>query len=225
MGLIMISPIPRPVRQVNSMSRIDRTRSKLLLRVRDPADGQAWGEFVALYEPLLRAYVRQRGLGEQDVDDVVQDVFARLVRTLPEFELDRQRARFRTWLWQVCWSAFVDWARRRRRRATAEDGWLQRLTEAPPEGGPDSDPEWPVLYRQRILTFALEQVRARSRPRTWACFDLHLLQRRPSAEVAAELGLTVNRVDVNSSRVLERVRKFCAEYLEVLADGVKPLPE
>jgi RNA polymerase sigma-70 factor (ECF subfamily) len=180
---------------------------------------------VALYEPLSRAYVRLRGLGEQDVEDVVQDVLARLVRTLPQFELDRQRARFRTWLWQVCRSAFVDWARRRRRRAKAEDAWLRRLTETPPESEPDSDLEWDTLYRRRILTFALEKVRARSRPETWACFERHLLQRRPSAEVAAELGLTVNRVDVNSARVLDRVRKFCAEYLEVLADGVKPLPE
>ena len=34
---------------------MDRTRSALLMRVRDPADAEAWGEFVALDEPLLRA--------------------------------------------------------------------------------------------------------------------------------------------------------------------------
>jgi RNA polymerase sigma-70 factor (ECF subfamily) len=203
---------------------MERTRSTLLMKVRDPADGQAWGEFVALYEPLLRAYVRQRGLSEQDIDDVVQDVFARLVRTLPEFELDRQRGRFRTWLWQICRSAFMDWARRRRCRARAEDAWLQRMSEELPGSESDSDLEWCRLYRERILTFALERVRARSRPQSWACFERHILQRRPSAEVAAELGLTANGVDVNCSRILDRVRKFCLGYLEELADGAKPLP-
>jgi hypothetical protein len=34
---------------------MDRTRSTLLMRVRDPAEAQAWGEFVALDEPLLTA--------------------------------------------------------------------------------------------------------------------------------------------------------------------------
>jgi hypothetical protein len=52
-----------------------------------------------------------------------------------------------------------------------------------------------------------------------------LLQGRPSAEVARELGLKKpNAVDVNCSRILDRVRKFCKEYLEELADGLDPLP-
>jgi hypothetical protein len=86
------------------------------------------------------------------------------------------------------------------------------------------DPEWGNLHRRRVLAFALERVRARSRPATWACFDRHLLQGRPAAEVAGELGLSANAVNVNSSRILDRLRRFCAEYLEELADGVDPLP-
>jgi hypothetical protein len=75
-----------------------------------------------------------------------------------------------------------------------------------------------------VLAFALERVRGRSRPTTWACFERHLLERRPSAQVAGELGISANAVQVNSSRVLDRVRKFCALYLEELADGLDPLP-
>jgi RNA polymerase sigma-70 factor (ECF subfamily) len=220
----MISLISRPLSQFKTRSLMDRTRSTLLMKVRDPADGRAWGEFVHLYEPLLTAYVRKRGLGEEDTRDVVQDVFARLVKTMPEFRLDRQRGRFRTWLWQICQSALGDWARRRRREARAEHGWLNRLSEVTPRNDADSDPDWELMHRERVLSFALETVRKRSRPRTWACFDRHVLQRRPSAEVAIELGLTANNVDVNSSRILDRIREMCAEYLEELADGVDVLP-
>jgi RNA polymerase sigma-70 factor (ECF subfamily) len=203
---------------------MDQTRSTLLMRVRDPADATAWGEFVALYEPLLTAYLRHQGLGPEDTRDVVQEVFARLVKSLPDFKLERRRGQFRTWLWQVCRSAMVDWARRRRRQARAEDGWLRRLSESPPKDHDDTDPQWETLHRRRVLTFALERVRARSRPATWACFERHLLQGRPSAEIAGELGLSANAVDINCSRILARVRKFCAEYLEELADGLEPLP-
>ncbi len=203
---------------------MDRTRSTLLIRVRNPADARAWGEFVALYEPLLTAYVRHRGLGAEDARDVVQEVFARLVKNLPGFELDRQRGRFRSWLWQICQSALGDWARQRRRQARAEDAWLDRLSEPRDAAEGELDEEWQRLHRRRILSFAMETVRARSRPASWACFERHLLQRRPSAEVAAELGLTVAAVNVNASRVLDRVRKLCVDHLEGLADGNEPLP-
>ncbi len=203
---------------------MDQTRSTLLVRIRDPADTKAWGEFVALYQPLLEAYVRKRGLSEEDVRDVVQDVFARLVKGLPEFELKRHRGRFRTWLWQVCQSTLCDWARRRRRRSRAEDVWLNRLSEAPPKSTSDPDADWVILHRRRVLSFALERVRARAKPASWACFEGHVLERKPSALVARELGLSVNAVNVNCSRVLDRIRRFCAEHLEDLADGLDPLP-
>lgn len=70
---------------------MDQTRSTLLVRIRDPADTKAWGEFVALYQPLLTAYARKRGLVEEDVRDVVQDVFARLVKINCSRILDRIR--------------------------------------------------------------------------------------------------------------------------------------
>ena len=57
---------------------MDQTRSTLLTRVRDPADAEAWGELVVLYEPLLKSYLRHRGLGAEDQRDVVQEVYARL---------------------------------------------------------------------------------------------------------------------------------------------------
>jgi RNA polymerase sigma-70 factor (ECF subfamily) len=135
---------------------MDHTRSTLLMRVRDPDDSRVWGEFVALYEPLLSAYLRHRGLGPEDTRDVVQDVFARLVKSLPEFELERQRGRFRSWLWQVCRSALVDWARRRRRQSRAEDAWLRQLSESPSESQGDSDSHWGTLHRRRVLAFAVE---------------------------------------------------------------------
>src|SRR5262245_23713440 len=95
------------------------TRSTLLRRVRDPADADAWRQFVALYRPLLRAYALKRGLAETDADELVQDVLARLVKALHGFDLDRRRGRFRTWLWKVTFNALAERARRDRRRGRA----------------------------------------------------------------------------------------------------------
>ena len=162
------------------------------------------------------SYVRHRGLAEQDARDVVQEVFATLVRTMPNFELDRSRGRFRTWLWRVTHNAMIDWSRRRQCRAAAEDEARKETPSAVAAEEPDAEAEFLAAHRRRILQFVLEQIRSRSNAATWQCFDLHILQGRPSAAVAAELGLTSNAVYVNASRILARVAEQCAEYAEDL---------
>ncbi len=194
-----------------------KTRSSLLNRVRDPADADGWREFFALYEPLIRAYVRKKDVPPRDADDAVQDVLARLVKALPGFYLQRERGRFRTWLWRVTANTLADRARRDRRRIEAE----RARHEAAADG--DEEGDWVMLHRRRLLEFAMAKVRERSQPRTWACFEEHVLYGRPSAEVGAELGVTPNVVDVNASRVLARLRGFCRRDLEGLFDGDDPL--
>ena len=51
------------------------TRQSLLVRLRDPRDGQAWGEFVAIYAPLIDRLARARGLQAADAADLSQEVF------------------------------------------------------------------------------------------------------------------------------------------------------
>ena len=41
----------------------------------------AWEGFVELYEPVIRTYVAAEGVPPDDIDDVAQDIFVRLVRS------------------------------------------------------------------------------------------------------------------------------------------------
>jgi RNA polymerase sigma-70 factor (ECF subfamily) len=202
---------------------MSETSSSLIRRVRDAADAASWREFVALYEPLLRSYVRSRGLGEHDAHDLVQEILSRLVRGLPGFTLDHARGRFRTYLYQVAMNALKDWWAQNGRRDAAEEAWRKEHKEGG-TGAPDGESEWLTSYHRRVLQFALERVRAGTRPRAWACFEEHLLRGRPGAAVAAELGCTANDVFVNASRVLTKVRAQCADYLEELGDDPSRLP-
>jgi len=193
---------------------IEQTSVSLLKRLRDSSDHKSWGEFVALYEPLLLNYVRKRGLADQDAEDVVQAIFISLLRKLPTFELDRSKGRFRTWLWQVAYNAVVDWVRARRRIQKAENQRQQSWQEATPQ----CDEEWDSMHRQRIAQFVMDKIRSQTVPKTWTCFEQHLLKGRPGAEVGAELGLPANTVYVNAARVLARIREQCVAYREDLGD-------
>jgi RNA polymerase sigma-70 factor (ECF subfamily) len=196
------------------------TSSSLLQRVRDTGDAESWREFVTLYEPLVLRYAlsRDRGLSESDARDLAQEVFIRLLRALPAFELDRARGRFRTWLWQVTATAVVDRARKRERGAGAEREWLTRRDDR------DDQAEWDRAFRQRVLGHALARVREATSSQAWTCFEQHVLGHKPAAEVARELRTTANSVYVNSSNVLSRVRAKCAECLEELSDDPHDLP-
>jgi RNA polymerase sigma-70 factor (ECF subfamily) len=200
----------------------EETSSSLLHRVRDVSDEASWREFVRLYEPLLLSYIRGRGLQEHDARDVVQEVFTRLHRALPTFRLDRGRGRFRTWLWQVASSALADWSRTQRRQARAEQSWRDQQAGQPATAESERDSQ--AAERRRVLERGLARVRARSKPKTWACFEQRVLRGRPSAEVAAELGLTPNAVNVNAARTLARLRKQCTAGPDEVADEPAVLP-
>lgn len=193
------------------MSEFD-THSTLIERVRDPEDGESWQEFVELYEPLLLRFVLSHGTPMSEAHDVVQEVFTRLLKVIPTFNLDRKRGRFRSWLWSVSRNIVVDWARRTRRQRDAEHEWSDRLAHL--KDDENSRIAWCAAHKKRVLEFVLTRARAKTVPKTWACFEEHLCKGRPAAAVAKELDVSPNSVYVNASRVLQKVRGMCAEYGE-----------
>jgi RNA polymerase sigma factor (sigma-70 family) len=194
------------------------TRSSLLRDLHDPNDKQSWGEFYEIYHPLLIRYVRKHDVREQDAEDLVQDIFLNKLRpAMTKFDFDRQRGRFRTWLFEVTINAIRDWARRR--------------VSQPPVFGQDSNftgplvpsvteelsLEWERDHHEQILQFAMKKCREFFEPKTWVCFEQRTLRGRPGQEVANELGLSVSAVYTNAHRVLEKIRELCERHDENLA--------
>lgn len=200
---------PAPVRCIRSLML--ETRLTLLDRVARGADDTSWAEFVGLYEPLLLAFARKKGLAAHDAEDVVQTIFVSLLRNLARY--DRARGKFRTWLRGVADNAVVDLWRKKQTAANAEKGWR----ELPPKND-DDEAEWDRAHRRRILEHATAEVKGETAPKTWACFEGHVLLDRPGADVGAELGLPANSVYVNAARVLERIRKRCAKWNDELGE-------
>ena len=92
------------------------TPKTLLRRLADPEAAQPqWARFHALYEPIVRAWLRLRGLRGDALDESVQDVFVRLVRVLRDNPHDPARGLFRTYLGKIVHSVACD--RRRALRA------------------------------------------------------------------------------------------------------------
>jgi RNA polymerase sigma-70 factor (ECF subfamily) len=187
------------------------TSISLIMRVCKLRDARSWSEFHAIYRPLIFGYLRGLGLREHDADELTQEVFFRLLKFLPKFELDQTRARFRTYLWKVTYNTLVARARWKKVRDRAEEEWVRRFSESDGSEDRDLEDQWLREHRHRIIHVVLARTRPMVSPKAWACFEGRLMQRRPAAEVAAELGITTNTVYVCASRVLQDVRSRCAE--------------
>jgi RNA polymerase sigma-70 factor (ECF subfamily) len=179
---------------------MNTTSVSLLQRLRRPDEPGAWERFVQLYTPLIYRWACRAGLQESDAADLVQDVFVLLLRKLPEFDYDRHGS-FRAWLRAVTLNL---WRTRLRRRGLPTD------PAASPDGLPAPDGVAELAeaeYRDQLVRRALELLRTDFEPPTWRAFWECVVNGRPTAEVAAELGMTAGAVRTAKCRVLARLRQ------------------
>ena len=172
-------------------------------RLHGPGEQAAWRRFIDLYTPLLYSWACRMGLAEADAADLVQDVFVTLVQKLPQFEYQPGKGRFRGWL-----------------RTIAENRWrdtLRRRAMSPKNAGPAelenaATPDtaaavWEAEYRQRLIGQAIQLMRSDFEEKTWkACWAL-IVEEKSGAEVAANLGMSIDAVYAARSRVLRRLRQ------------------
>jgi RNA polymerase sigma-70 factor (ECF subfamily) len=181
---------------------MDSTSVSLLERLRQPGQPEAWARLVELYTPLLLYWFRQRGLQPHDAADLVQEVFATLVRKLPGFSYDREKT-FRGWLRTVALNKWRDWLKGKNRLPPAP-GRPDRSELAGPD---DALAFQEGEHRQYLVRRALQIMRTDFGPTTWkACWET-VVCGRPASEVARELGLTENAVYMARCKVLQRLRR------------------
>jgi len=179
----------------------------LLMRLSDPGDRGAWECFVELYTPLMYYWARRAGLQEADTADLVQDVFALLVRKLPHF-VPAEGKSFRGWLRTVVLNRWRE-GLRKQIPSTISGATLDQQCGIDPVAD-----FWDREYAQHLTSRALEIMQAEFEPATWKAFWEVVVSERPAAEVSVELGMSVNAVYLARSRVLRRLRVRLQDLLD-----------
>ena len=183
------------------------TPISLLERLRIQPDSTSWRRFVDLYTPLLRDWLRRYALPPSEVDDLVQEVLAVLVRELPEFRHDLRRGAFRRWLRGVLVNRLRVYWRDQRTRP------LPGIASSEDVLGQLEDPAsslsrlWDEEHDRHVAHRLLELIAPEFAPVTWQAFKLLVLEERGTAEVASQLRISANAARIAKSRVLSRLRQ------------------
>jgi RNA polymerase sigma factor (sigma-70 family) len=190
------------------------TRPSLLVGLRDPQDGRAWSQFVAIYSPLVYRYARRRGLQESDSADVTQDVFRAVARGIRRFDYDPQRGSFRGWLIAVARSKLQDFLSKRDAKVEGVGGTTaMKLLEQQPSGE-DDDAFIEREHRKCLFDWAVQQIHGEFQESTWQAFWQTGVEGKETKEAAASLGMTVGAVYIARSRVLARLKEKIREVEE-----------
>lgn len=189
------------------MSGIPQTRASLLLRIKDPADRDAWEEFVEVYRPIIYRMARKRGLQDADAQDLAQRVLGSVASSVEGWEHDSKRARFSTWLTTVTRNAIIDTVRRIKPDHGAGGGtsMLQQLKQLP-QSDDAASAEIQREYRRQLFRRAASEVREEFEPTTWDAFWLTTVENLTVTDAASQLGKPIGSIYAARSRVMRRLK-------------------
>ena len=175
-------------------------------RLATAPNGPDWRRLVDVYGPLLRGWLTRAGVPTGDHDDLVQEVMVVVVRRVGEFD-HRGPGAFRGWLRGILANHIKKFFRD---RPILPDIDLDAIAD------PDSvlGRQWDREHDEHLAGRALRAAEPDFAPATWQAFRRQIVDGRPAAEVAAELGLSLNAVLVAKSRVLKRIRSELVGLVE-----------
>lgn len=188
---------------------MQNTSLSLLERAKASRDSDAWGELIGVYSELIESWLRRRGLQQQDVEDVRQEVMAVVIRELPRFDHNGRTGAFRNWLRTTTANRLRQFWRTAKKPANeaarADCGALADQLEDP---NSDLSRVWRVEHDRFVLGQLLRRVEPSFRSDTVLAFRKVVIDGLEAEQVAGELETTINAVRVSQSRVLRALRKL-----------------
>jgi RNA polymerase sigma-70 factor (ECF subfamily) len=183
---------------------VERTDAELIAAVRG-GDTASFEPLVFKYQPRVFATARRYARREDEVEDIVQEVFLKAFHKLPAFRGD---APFEHWLMRLAIRTCYDFLRSHQRNreipvssiSTEESDWLERFAADSSDTGTDA----------AAAKALVDHVLAQLSPAARLVITLLEIEDRPVKEVAALTGWSVTLVKVRAFRARAAMRK-CLE--------------
>ena len=196
------------------MPEFPETSHSLIARVKDLGDGAAWTEFLGIYQPVVFRMARRRGLQDADAQDVMQQVFLSISKSIEGWTPGDLQPPFRAWLTTISRNAITKALTRRPRDAATGSTSIVELLGAQPDPQ-ETTAEILAEARKELIRWATEQIRSEFSEATWNAFWRTAIEGVPIAEVAKSTGRSAGAVYVARYRVIARLKEKVLEVSQL----------
>jgi RNA polymerase sigma-70 factor, ECF subfamily len=196
------------------MPEFPETSYSLIARVKNPADGAAWAEFLGIYQPVVFRMARRRGLQDADAQDVMQQVFLSISKSIEGWTPGVMQPPFRAWLTTIARNAITKALTRRPRDAASGSTSVIELLDAQPDPYATTA-EILSEARKELIRWATEQIRSEFSEATWNVFWQTAIEGVPIAEVSKSTGRSAGALYVARYRVIARLKEKVLEVSQL----------
>ena len=185
------------------------TNPSLLNRLGDWRDHEAWFDFVAQYDPMIRSISGRYRLDAESTEELCQRVWIDLARRMCTYRYDPGKT-FRGWLRRLCESRAIDLLRKKKasRLESLDDqpaGWLVEEDFAGIEVDATASAARPAMLRQ--AEEVQDAVRRRVNERTWQVFWNIAILGQSVRETSAAAGISYYAAFAALTRVGRMLRE------------------
>lgn len=200
------------------MSLFPETPGTLLRKIADLQagdDAAVWSDFVERYLPAVREFIRLNGAPANDVDDLVQEIFIKLVAVLRASRYDAGKARFRTYLATLMRNQLFDHLRQIRSREAVHESAAETLA---PQETLQSDPghlldaTWRLAVHRAAVDHVLNVSLLAAQSKD--IYRAYVLEDQDIGDVARRFNVPRNTVSKVKMRVNQMVEAVEASYRE-----------
>ena len=182
-----------------------RTRSSLIVRLKDWQDQESWQDFDRIYRKLIFDTALRAGLTETEAQEAVQETLLSVAKKIAGFDYDPAVGSFKSWLLQITRRRIVDQMRKRRAgNALVND---QTLAQLPDPSAARLEALWNEEWHQSLLDMARALVKRRVGERQFRMFELYVMQQLPLKDVTRLLRVNAAQVYMAKYRITRLLKR------------------
>lgn len=190
------------------------TPLSLLQRLSSQPQDSDWRQLLNVYSPLIRRWLASYGVAESEAEDLMQEVFQKLIHEIRNFKHNGQAGAFRRWLRLMIVNRLKGLWRDRRTESLVNSGEAEEMLRQMEDPASNPNIEWDHEHDSYVANALLRLVEPHFTASTWQAFRLQVMDGLKASEVAEQLGITANAALIAKSRVMKALREEAMGLIE-----------
>lgn len=186
------------------------THATLLAKLVHGGEPSAWREFVDRYGELIRGFAVRQHVKPVDCEDIVQEVLLALTRSMPNFQYDPSKGKFRSYLKTAVVHAIYRKSFQTRGEISLEE---LDVTSRTADADPDIESQWESEWRQYHLRLAMKTISIEFNDADRRAFQMYGVESWSASETATALGQNVDQVYQAKSRIVRRLGELIEQQI------------